>query len=155
MMISGFIFFRKTDPDEPPIAIRIPSCGGVPKLVLKMARVLNQTFTMLSGVVRLEVTVASYMGGYFGEDIDDDTEWLGLFRPFTAVKKLLICEELAVCITCALRLEGQTEEADTWVLPSLKSICVEDQHAREVREHRERGRFPSNGDEGLDSDDSE
>ncbi|KAH9029648.1 hypothetical protein EDB85DRAFT_2147135 [Lactarius pseudohatsudake] len=142
--------FRKTDPDEPPIAIRITSSVG---LVFKMARVLNQTSAMLSDVVRLEVTIESYMRDYVGEDIDDDTEWLGLFRPFSAVKKLLTCEELAECITRAL--EGQTEEADTRVLPSLKSICVEDQHAKEARELRERGRFPSNGDEGLDSDDSE
>ncbi|KAH8986377.1 hypothetical protein EDB92DRAFT_1818380 [Lactarius akahatsu] len=48
---------------------------------------------------------------------------LELFRSFTAVKKLRVYEELAESITYAL--ESQTEEADTRVLPSLKSIYKE------------------------------
>ncbi|KAI9430943.1 hypothetical protein H4582DRAFT_2103491 [Lactarius indigo] len=148
-----FYFFGETNPDLPTIGIRTPSSDWIPELVSHMAEVLNQASGMLSDVVRLEVTIESsspFWRDDIGEDIDDDTEWLGLFRPFTAVKKLYICEELGACITRAL--EGRTEEANTQVLPSLKSICVEDEN---TREGRERGRLLSNGDEGLDPDDSD
>ncbi|KAH9029677.1 hypothetical protein EDB85DRAFT_1965452 [Lactarius pseudohatsudake] len=151
-----FYFFRKIDTVSPTIAIRIASSDWLPDLVLDMARVLNQTSAMLSDVVRLEVTIESSSPHWrddVGDDIPDDTEWVELFRPFTAVRKLYICKELADCITRALG--GRTEEASTQVLPSLESICVEDENARDVRERRERGRLLSDGDEWPDQGDSE
>ncbi|KAH9031500.1 hypothetical protein EDB85DRAFT_1335496 [Lactarius pseudohatsudake] len=93
-------------------------------LIFDMARLLNQTSAMLSEVVRLEIRIDSstpYWRDDVGGGLSDGTEWLELFRPFKAVKKLHICEELAESITHAL--EGRTE-ADTRVLPALKSICV-------------------------------
>ncbi|KAH8989315.1 hypothetical protein EDB86DRAFT_3081045 [Lactarius hatsudake] len=151
-----FYFFRRIDSVSPTIAIRITSSDWLPDLVLDMARVLNQTSAMLSDVVHLEVTIESSSPHWrddVGDDIPDDTEWVELFRPFTAVRKLYICKELAECITRALG--DRTEGASTQVLPSLESICVEDENARDVRERRERGRLLSNGDEGLDPGDSE
>ncbi|KAH9169114.1 hypothetical protein EDB89DRAFT_1508621 [Lactarius sanguifluus] len=154
-----FKFFRKIDPDVPTIAIQIPSCGGRHKQVFNMAQVLNQTSAMLSEVVHLEITVDDDPSLDWGLENDemDDIEWLELFRPFTAVKKLRIYEELVESITRAL--EGQTEEARTQVLPVLKSICVVDLRAREMKELfadlREHGYLSTYSDEGLDSDDSE
>ncbi|KAH9008417.1 hypothetical protein EDB83DRAFT_2681314 [Lactarius deliciosus] len=147
-----FCFFRKTDPNEPTIAIHISSNGPIHELVVDMAQVLNQTSAMLSDVVRLEVTI-HFFSSYRQDDMRDNIDWLELFRPFTAVKKLRVYEELAESITHAL--EGRSEEADTRVLPSLKSIYVEDRRAWGVRKLRERGRLLSNGDEWLDLDDSE
>ncbi|KAH9049308.1 hypothetical protein EDB83DRAFT_2401639, partial [Lactarius deliciosus] len=89
-----FNFFREIDPDEPTIAIQIPSCERRHDQVFDMAHVLNRTSTMLSDV-------------------------LELFRPFTAVKKLRIYEELVESIGRAL--EGQTVEARAQVLPALRS----------------------------------
>ncbi|KAH8994650.1 hypothetical protein EDB83DRAFT_2559309, partial [Lactarius deliciosus] len=65
---------------------------------------------MLSEVVRLEIRIDSsspYWRDDIGGGLSDGTEWLELFRPFKAVEKLDICEELAECITHAL--EGRTE----------------------------------------------
>ncbi|KAH9030279.1 hypothetical protein EDB83DRAFT_2319384 [Lactarius deliciosus] len=108
-----------------------------------MAHVLNQTSTLLSDVVRLEITFDGPVSAW-QDDINDDIEWLELFRPFTSVKK-----------STSHALEGQTEEADAQVLPALKTICVEDQHAREMKDLiadlRERGKLLSNGNEELDS----
>ncbi|KAH9168943.1 hypothetical protein EDB89DRAFT_1555705 [Lactarius sanguifluus] len=146
----SFYLFRKSDPDDPPITIRIQSNDPIHELVYDMAQVLNQTSAMLSDVVHLEITFDGPISNW-QDDIDDDIEWLELFRPFTAVKKLRIYEELAERITHAL--EGQTEEAGTEVLPALKLICVQDQRARDMRELiadlRERGKLLSNG---VDSD---
>ncbi|KAH9030268.1 hypothetical protein EDB83DRAFT_2420902, partial [Lactarius deliciosus] len=146
----SFYFFRKSDPDDPPISIRIQSSDQIHELVYGMAQVLNQTSAMLSDVVHLEITFDGPISDW-QDDIDDEIEWLELFRPFTAVKKLRIYEELVENVTRAL--EGQTEEAGTEVLPALKLICVQDQRARDMRELiadlRERGKLLSNG---VDSD---
>ncbi|KAH9168947.1 hypothetical protein EDB89DRAFT_1555897 [Lactarius sanguifluus] len=153
-----FRFFRETDPDSPTIAIQIVSNGPIPELVVDMAQLLNQTSAMLSDVVRLEVTI-NYSSPYRQGDLRYDIAWLELFRPFTAVKKLGICEELAEYISRAL--EGRNKEAVTQVLPALeKLISVEDQHAKDMKEllanfRGEGDSFLSDSDEGLYSDDSE
>ncbi|KAI9433282.1 hypothetical protein H4582DRAFT_2101691 [Lactarius indigo] len=81
---AAFAACLASDPNEPTIAIQLLSDEEIDQLVNIMARALNQTSTMLSDVVRLEIT--------FDRDwkLDDDEtvhdiEWLELFRPFTAV----------------------------------------------------------------------
>ncbi|KAH9016493.1 hypothetical protein EDB85DRAFT_2207621 [Lactarius pseudohatsudake] len=154
-----FNFFREIDPDEPTIAIQIPSCERRHDQVFDMAQVLNRTSAMLSDVVLLKITINDDPSSNWqpeGDDMDD-IEWLELFRPFAAVKKLRIYEELVESIAHAL--EGQGGEARAQVLPALRLVCVEDQRARDMNESladlRDRGRLFSYGDEGLDSDDSE
>ncbi|KAH9030271.1 hypothetical protein EDB83DRAFT_1854644 [Lactarius deliciosus] len=153
-----FRFFRETDPDSPTIAIQIVSNGPIPELVVDMAQLLNQTSAMLSDVVRLEVTI-NCSSSYWQGDLRYDIKWLELFRPFTAVKKLGMCEELAEYITRAV--ENRNKVAVTQVLPALeKLICVEDQHAKDMNEllanfRGEGDQFLSDSDEGLYSDDSE
>ncbi|KAH9008439.1 hypothetical protein EDB83DRAFT_528669 [Lactarius deliciosus] len=154
-----FNFFRQIDSDEPTIAIQIPSCERRHDQVFDMAQVLNRTSAMLSDVVHLKITIHDDPSSNWQPEGDDtdDIEWLELFRPFTAVKTLRIYEELVESIGRAL--EGQTVEARAQVLPALRSVCVEDQRARDMNESladlRDRGRLFSYGDEGLDSDDSE
>jgi F-box-like len=59
----------------------------------------------------------------FGDDIDD-MQWLDIFYPFTAVKKLHISEEFAQDIAPALQqLVG---ESATDVLPALECIVLEE-----------------------------
>ena len=59
----------------------------------------------------------------FGADIDD-MQWLDIFYPFTAVKKLHISEEFAQDIAPALQqLVG---ESATYVLPALECIFLEE-----------------------------
>ena len=50
-------------------------------------------------------------------------QWLELLQPFTAVKYLYLCEELALRIALALR--ALTGERATEVMPVLKNIFVE------------------------------
>ncbi|KAH9169286.1 hypothetical protein EDB89DRAFT_1489661 [Lactarius sanguifluus] len=131
-----FYFSRKIDPDEPTIAIQIPSCEGRHDQIFTMAQVLNRSSAMLSDVVRLNITINDDPSSNWQLENDDidDVEWLELFRPFTAVKKLDIYEELAEIITHAF----QSQAAGAKVLPALKFICVDDHQA-------------SNDDEELDS----
>ncbi|KAH9011544.1 hypothetical protein EDB83DRAFT_2680691 [Lactarius deliciosus] len=133
----SFDLFRKIDPGKPTIAIKISSREEIHEQVCDMARVLNQTSAMLSDVVHLEITInedrTSELEGYI--------EWLDLFHPFTAVKKLRIYEVLAESITRAL--EDQTEEAGTQVSPSLELIHVEDWRAKDREElYRQYGLTP-------------
>ncbi|KAH8980979.1 hypothetical protein EDB86DRAFT_3087496 [Lactarius hatsudake] len=120
----SFCLLRKTDPDERTIAIKISSCEGIHEEVCDMARVLNQAPAMLSDVVHLEITIDEDRTWELERDYMYYIEWLELFRPFPAVKKLRIHKELAESIVHVLK--GQTEEADTQVLPALKSICMKD-----------------------------
>ncbi|KAH9037997.1 hypothetical protein EDB83DRAFT_1740026 [Lactarius deliciosus] len=124
-----FYFFRDFDPAMPIITIQLRSINGIHEQVLDMAQALNRTSAMLSDMVHLKISLDDPESDWELEDDDmDDIEWLELFRPFTAVRKLRIYEELEESITHAL--EGQTEESGTQVLPALKLICVEDQHTR-------------------------
>ncbi|KAH9030274.1 hypothetical protein EDB83DRAFT_2526040 [Lactarius deliciosus] len=151
----SFYFFRKADPDEPTIAIKLLSNDVLSQLIYLMAQVLNQTSAMVSDVVRLEIAFDGPVSDW-RDDIDaGEIEWLDLFRPFTAVKRLRIYRQLAESITQAL--EDQTKEAEAQVLQALK--LVEDQrgwHMEDlIDDLRERGKLPSNSNEELDSDDTE
>jgi hypothetical protein len=53
----------------------------------------------------------------------EDTEWLDLFRPFTIVKNLYICELFAPRIVPTLQV--LIEEGITEVLPVLQNIFLE------------------------------
>ncbi|KAH9161028.1 hypothetical protein EDB89DRAFT_2080999 [Lactarius sanguifluus] len=148
----SFCYFRKTNPDLPTISIQIPFDQPITVIVVNMTQVLNQTSAILSDVVRLKVTMKC-SSPFWRDDMSNHIRWLELFRPFTSVMKLRIYEELAESISHAL----EYREAGTQVLPALKLICVEDQRVRYMKELiaylRERGKLPSNGNEGLDSDD--
>lgn len=102
--------------------------------VLDMVLVLNQTFSMLSDVVRLEIISASSM-----VDLDlkheggsmVDIEWLELLRPFTAVETLRVCLDFAESV--AHSLKGITVEMATQMLPALNSLTLEGQHTRTIK----------------------
>ncbi|KAH9037998.1 hypothetical protein EDB83DRAFT_2524575 [Lactarius deliciosus] len=120
----SFYLYRKINPDERTVAIKVSSCEGIHEEVCDMARVLNQTSAMLSDVVHLEITIDEDRTSELERDYMYYIEWLELFRPFPTVKKLRIHKELAESIVHVLK--GQTEEADTQVLPALKSIRMKD-----------------------------
>ncbi len=52
----------------------------------------------------------------------DNTRWLRLFQPFTAVKDLYLCEEPALYVVRAL--QELTVQRSTEVLPALQSIFI-------------------------------
>jgi hypothetical protein len=71
---------------------------GVDWQVSSMAQICSQSSTLLSSVEELEIREGVFPSDYpeiyegeFRPDIEDDidsTQWLELFRPFTAVKTL-------------------------------------------------------------------
>ena len=60
--------------------------------------------------------------GQWYDDMEE-TQWLELLQPFTAVKDLYLCEELALRVVQALH--EPIGEVATEMLPALQSIFIE------------------------------
>ena len=88
-----------------------------------MAQTLSQTGTMLSNVDDLSINARDLPAG--GKDFMDDSEWLELFRPFTAVETLHVSEMSARYVS--RRLEYVTEDMSAEMLPILHSLYLEDE----------------------------
>jgi hypothetical protein len=91
-----------------------------------MAQICNQFSFLLSIVEQLDIHV-----GYFDREPTptrqvemEDTQWLELFRPFTAVRTLRISRALQPLIVPAL--QELTDERATEVLPALDSLYLEE-----------------------------
>ena len=108
--------------DENHFSLQI-SCRGLDWQVSHVAQTLSQTSAMISNVEDLAIEAREPDMLPDGEDFMDDTEWLELFRLFTAVKTLHVSEKLAGYVACGL--EGVTEETATGILPDLQSLCLE------------------------------
>ena len=62
----------------------------------------------------------------------ENLRWLGIFRPFTAVKNLYVCKEFTECVALSLQPDG---ERVTDMLPALQSLFFEGiQRSGPVRE---------------------
>jgi hypothetical protein len=57
------------------------------------------------------------------EDDIENTKWLDLFLPFTAVKNLYLSKEFSPCV--ALGLQDLTGARTTEVLPALQNVFLE------------------------------
>jgi len=77
----------------------------------------------VSSLERLDI-LPRYTGFSVGQWHDDmeDTQWLELLQPFTAVKDLYLCEGLALRVVQAL--QDLTGERATEMLPALQSIFM-------------------------------
>jgi hypothetical protein len=94
------------------------SCKGGDWQVSSMAQICNQFSFLLPGIAKLDILERS---GSF--DMDDDTQWLELLLPFTAVLALFSSLNCQSRIVSAL--QGLSEESVTEVLPSLKVLTLE------------------------------
>ena len=74
-----------------------------------------------SPLERLYILIDDPPPEHWHDDMDD-TQWVELLQPFTVVKDLYLCEELAQRVTHALH--ELTGEAATQVLPALQSIFI-------------------------------
>jgi hypothetical protein len=90
-----------------------------------MAQICNQLSLLPSIVEQLDMEVDSDPESAWQFDIED-TQWLELFRPFTAVRTLRICFELQPPILVAL--QELTGETATEVLPALDSLYLEENY---------------------------
>ena len=87
-----------------------------------LAQVLTSFFPFTYMLEHLYIDGPRPLPSQWLDDIED-VQWLEIFRPFTAVKNLHVCEKFAQCIVFALNefvVEGMTE-----VLPTLESLFLE------------------------------
>ena len=100
------------------------SCRGLDWQVSHAAQTLAQSGAMLFNVDDLAIDTRADMPPLAGgKDFMDDSEWLALLRPFTAVTTLHVSWKLAEHVACGL--EGVTEETAAELLPALQSLCLE------------------------------
>ena len=98
-------------------------CRAVDWQVLSMAQICNQLSLLLSIVEQLDIQVDPDRESTWQVDMED-TQWLELFRPFTAVRTLRITLELQPLILLAL--QELTGERATEVLPALDRLYLEE-----------------------------
>jgi hypothetical protein len=96
-------------------------CGAIDSQVSSMAQICNQFSFFLSIVEQLNIQVPRYLGVTSQRDIES-TQWLELFRPFTAVWILSIHPTHQSCIASAL--QELTGERVTEVFPALNRLYV-------------------------------
>ena len=112
------------------ITLRI-SCKWLDWQVLHLAQILGQSPTLVSNVEHLSIDENDLQPEPGWDDSVDDTDWLELLHPFTAVKKLQGSKRLAGHI--ALALDGVGREMITEVLPALTLLLLEDQRVGSVQ----------------------
>ena len=96
-------------------------CRVVDWQLSSMAQICNQLSFLLSIVEQLDIQVPFYLGSISQVDMED-TQWLELFRLFTAVRTLRIDYRLQSLIVPALQeLSG---ERATEVFPALNKLYV-------------------------------
>ncbi len=106
------------------------SCRGLDWQVSHVSQTLTQSAAMLSNVGDLSIDTRDIPPGE--KDYMDDTEWLELLRPFTAVETLHVSGKLTGHV--AHGLEGVTEEMVAEMLPALHSLCLEDEPSTSVKQ---------------------
>ena len=99
-----------------------------------VARILAWFFPSIYTVEHLHVYYPDYLVTDWINAVES-AQRLEIFRPFTAVKNLYLCHELAQCVAPALQeLVGDPESVAN-VLPALESIFLEDlEPSRPVQE---------------------
>ena len=106
------------------------SCKWLDWQFLHLAQILGQFPAMVSKVDHLSIDEIDLQLEPGWKDSVDDTDWLELLRPFTAVKMLYGSKQLAAHI--ALALDGVGGEMTTDVLPALASLSLQDQPVTSV-----------------------
>ena len=106
------------------LTLRI-SCKWLDWQVLHLAQILGQSPAMVSNVEHLSIDENDLQVEAGWKDSLDDTDWLELLRPFTAVTKLHGSKQLAGHI--ALALDDISGEVTVEILPALSLLSLEDQ----------------------------
>ena len=106
------------------------SCKWPDWQVSHLAQILGQFPALVSNVDHLSIDEDDPQLEPGWKDSMDDTDWIELLHPFTAVKKLHGSRQLAQHI--ALALGSVSGEMITEILPALSSLSLEDQPVRPV-----------------------
>jgi hypothetical protein len=98
-------------------------CGGVDWQVSSMAQICGQCSFLLSGIKQLDIRGhMDLLESTLQVDMDN-TQWLELFHPFSAVQTLSISPEFRSFIVSAL--QGLSGESISGVLPALDNFHLE------------------------------
>jgi hypothetical protein len=98
--------------------------GGESDFQLSSLALVCSSFSPhLSTVENLYIKEYSEPQSGWEDDVIENTQWLGILRPFTTVKNLYLCERFAPRVAPAL--QELVEEGTTEVLPILQNIFVE------------------------------
>jgi len=101
------------------------SCRQSDWQLSSLAQVCSSSFP-ISTVERLYISETKYSRPCWQDDIDDDSQWLGVLRPFTALKNLEVSREFLPRFAPAFQeLAG---EHVTEVLPALQKLFLQELH---------------------------
>ena len=113
------------------LTLRI-SCQESGRQLSSLAQICGSSLPPLSTLERLYIHEDKYWQPR-PLDYVENTRWIELLRPFTAVKSLYLSMELGLRVAPAL--QELTPEAATEVLPALQNLCLEGlQPSRVVQE---------------------
>ena len=101
------------------------SCRKSDWQLSSLAQICSSSFTqtLVPMVERLSVEIGQEYSDELWQDDIEDSQWLELLRPFTAVKDLYISEKFTPYIAPAL--QALSGESVTEVLPALQSLFLE------------------------------
>ena len=99
----------------------VVSCRKLDWQLSALAQVCNSCLPTLPSLERLSIHDDQYPSPDWQDDMEN-TQWLELLRPFTAVKDLYLSEEVALHV--APVLQELFEEQVTEVLPALQDIFI-------------------------------
>lgn len=127
--------FRRAFVEIDPSAVIIELHGGQSSFKLSIQttglyQVLSQIPGMLLKVDRLFISSCSWIPVY--HRLDRGLEWLELLYPFTAVKALIVEEELSQGVALALKSVTGARAAE--VLPALEMLCLENRRVTSLKE---------------------
>jgi len=97
------------------------NCTELDMQLSSLAQLCSSSFPLISALEGLKIT--EYKHPLSWKDDTDDTRWMELLNPFTAVKDLYLTGEIARHVCGALR--ELSRERVTEVLPSLRNVFVD------------------------------
>jgi hypothetical protein len=115
------------------------SCRGLDWQLSSLAQVLTSFTPSVYRVEQLYIFSSGYLPSRLQDEIEN-MQWLEIFHPFTAVKKLFVCKEFAPCIGSAP--QDRVWERVASVLPTLECLIFEDALKAPLRRRLHDGATP-------------
>src|SRR5712671_3040086 len=109
------------------------NCTELDMQLSSLAQLCSSSFPLISAFEGLKIT--EYKHPLSWKDDTDDTRWMELLNPFTAVKDLYLMDQIARHVCGALR--ELSRERVTEVLPSLRNVFVDGSRSFELEQIEE------------------
>jgi len=98
------------------------NCRELDYQLSSLAQVCSHSFPLMSALEELQIRENNYLSSLHREDDIEDTQWVELLDPFTALENLYLTDEIARRVCGAL--EGLSAKRATEVLPTLRNLFV-------------------------------